>query len=437
MPFSSKKALKIALRCAILLILAIITVSLFYSKEISQIYREWKTGGSSQESIALTRPTPGNASGNTAGGTAARSGSADTNTFSSAIPGYGLPDPGNMFEQSQSDVAATTAPADDGNFSNSEPAEATENAENPPAGLTDNATGHSNIPPSAHEPVGGVEITTASGQQVQVGGVAPLQRQDSIITRGFIYELAGFLVNSYYPAGTHQNAGQSGYISTSLLNLNVHYGADTPRYFGRERAVVLRYILSPSMLEALYRLYEDDFLTAMQQISATEERRFSGGTRRMTQAEQKRMFADYAVYSEGLAALFEACAASPAIREKLDAYYAAAVENVARNQAYIEASIAYDQAAPENESRAKAALNQAQTAYDNSFKLREEARDSLLLSLKRYPGVRTLSDSNILYGAGWIKRRLADDSANADTLSSVSRILNSLAAEMKKLGEAA
>ena len=481
MPLSSGRFLKTALRCLFILILAIIGVGLFYSKEIGQLYRDWKTGGSSQESIALPQPQirPGDNNRMTASpGSPGAISPATPGASPSAAPSYGLPDPSAIFEQPgpqdnarNSQGNSQPGGAEDSNRQNGQPAPPTQ------AGQFEQAAPLGNIPaasapenrnprhqaaavnsggfdsnpqaaavnsgapdfntqvavPQSSEPVGGTEIITPSGQRVQVGGVAPLQHQDSVITQRYIYELAAFLVNSYYPPGTHKNGGQNGYISASLLNLNVHYGADTQRLLGRSRSVILHYVLSPSMLRALYRLYENDFLTAMQQISEKQERKFSDGTRRMTAAEQKRMFADYAVYAKGLASLFEACAASPAIRDKLDAYYTAALEVVASNQDYIAASIAYDQARP-GEDDAREALNQARIKYDRNVKSREDAREALLLSLKRYPGVRMLSDSNMLYGAGWIKRRLADDSADTDALAAVSQIMLNLSEEMGRLG---
>ncbi|MBQ4133553.1 MAG: hypothetical protein IJD04_07475 [Desulfovibrionaceae bacterium] len=445
MSFLSGSPLKTALRCILILILAMIGAGLLYSDEIGQIYRDWKTGGSSEESIAIPQP-PG------VDNPEINAPSPNPAPQASSGPGYGLPDPSGIFEQTVPGSHLAMSAPDELNTPASETDSDTagrdinlqdeENVllsegENASATPLTSSREDASSPVSESEPVGGMEIITSSGQRVQVGGTAPLQHQDSIITRRYIYDLAGFLVNAYYPPGTHRNAVKNGYINASLLNLNVHYGADTRRHFGRARAAVLRYVLSPSMLEGLYRLYKNDFLNAMQELAGQQNRRLGGKMRKMTDSEQKRMFADYAVYTESLAALFEACAASPAIREKLDAYYDAAALAVRNNQIYIEASIAYDQAGSANSNEVKAALSQAKAAYDSSFHAREDARDALLVSLKRYPGVRALGDPNILYGAGWIKRRLADGSASSDTLSAVSRILHNLSDAMNKLATGA
>ena len=84
---------------------------------------------------------------------------------------------------------------------------------------------------------------------------------------------------------------------------------------------------------------------------------------------------------------------------------------------------------------AKVVLAGAKTVYEQSVIEREAARSELLRNLKRYPGVRALDDSSILYTAGWINRRLADKSADMDNLAAVSRILTSLAERMRELGK--
>ena len=281
-----------------------------------------------------------------------------------------------------------------------------------------------------------MEVTSSSGQQVQVGGIAPPLHEDSVVSNGFIADLASFLVNSYYPPGTHSNAsGGKGYASTSLLGLNVRYGTDLNDFFKRDRAETLKYVLAPSMLEALYRLYANRFLATMQQIASEDTRLFKGGSRKMTESEQRMMFSYYSAAASGVAAVFEACASSPSIVRHLDAYYAASLEAYNKNKEYIEASIANDQAEPGQAADAKVVLAGAKTVYEQSVIERENARNELLRNLKRYPGVRALDDSNILYTAAWINRRLADKSADADNLAAVSRILTSLAERMRELGK--
>ena len=413
---------KTILRIIVLLVLAAVGVSLFFYKDITNYYREWQTRGSSEESIALpSQPQNGE----------------------TGLPGNGLSDPG----QNQTGTTPNyglTAP-DPANLPGPEAYIFTANAQNATGegilSVLNNGLANGTAALSGEEgapltpaPVGGVEVTSSSGQQVQVGGVAPPLHEDSVVSKRFVYDLASFMVSSYYPPGTHNNAKSTGYVNTSLFTMNVHYGAEANKFFNRSRVETLQYVLAPSMLEALYRLYASNLLATMQQIAGQEERQFKGGPRLMTDAEQRMMFNHYAVLADGVAAVFEACAASPAITQRLDAYYLAAVDAYAKNQAYIQASIAHEQAQPSAVADAKVALTGAKAVYEQSVIKRESARDELLRNLKRYPGVRALDDSNILYSAGWINRRLADKSADSDALAAVSRILNNLAERMRELG---
>lgn len=391
-----KSAPKTILRIFLMLILLAIGASLFFYKDISNYYREWKKPGSSEESIPLPQ-NAGNSSGEN--------------------PAFPALTPGQSEGSSQSDGQIPTE-------------------EEALALLNQRLSNGTEDASSGQDATGGMEMTSSSGQQVQVGGIAPPLHEDSVVSKGFIADLAYFLVNSYYPPGTHANAsGGKGYVSASLISLNVHYGAESGQYFKRGRAETLKYVLAPSMLEALYRLYANRFLATMQQLASQEERQFKGGARIMTEAEQRMMFSYYSAFTGGVAAVFEACASSPSIVRHLDTYYAASLEAYNKNQDYIRASIANDQAAPDQAADAKVVLAGAKTVYEQSVIEREAARSELLRNLKRYPGVRALDDSSILYTAGWINRRLADKSADMDNLAAVSRILTSLAERMRELGK--
>ena len=393
-----KSAPKIILRIFLMLILLAIGASLFFYKDITNYYREWKKPGSSEESIALPQ-NMGNSSTEGSG-------------FPALAPGQpeGSAQPAGQIPTEEEAMALLNQRLSNG----------TENG------------GAS----SGQAAEGGMEVTSSSGQQVKVGGIAPPLHEDSVVSNGFIADLASFLVNSYYPPGTHANAsGGKGYTSASLLGLNVRYGTELGEFFKRDRAETLKYVLAPSMLEALYRLYANRFLATMQQIASEDTRLFKGGSRKMTESEQRMMFSYYSTAASGVAAVFEACASSPSIVRHLDAYYAASLEAYNKNKEYIEASIANDQAEPGQAADAKVVLAGAKTVYEQSVIERENARNELLRNLKRYPGVRALDDSNILYTAAWINRRLADKSADADNLAAVSRILTSLAERMRELGK--
>ena len=113
----------------------------------------------------------------------------------------------------------------------------------------------------------------------------------------------------------------------------------------------------------------------------------------------------------------------------MDAYYAAAVEALQKNNAFMEATQAKQENI--NSAQVNSAYNQAAKAYQNSVQKREQARATLLTALQRYPGVRSLDDANVIYAAAWINRRLADGSAENASISTAARIFDKLASRFR------
>ena len=401
----AKKALKLI----VLLVLLAGGVGLFFSKDISLYIKEWKNRGANEARVSL--PSPAN------------SGNAQLpNTGSAGQVGIAPPDLAGVFGFNGQNASVegsgnATFPAD---FSN-------EGLEN-----TNDAT-IPELPMDSANGIEGIEVKTESGQSARVGGVAPALHEDVVVSRRFINDLANSLVNAYYPASVNVNSqvtpGLSGYSTLNLRSLNVNYGAETQGFFKKGRLETLQYIMAPSMLEALYRLYIDDFMEAMQAAANNNEKDLNGKMRVLSKPEQREMYAFYAKQASGLAAVFEATAASPAIAQKLDAYYAAAVEALQKNNAFMEATQAKQENI--NSAQVNSAYNQAAKAYQNSVQKREQARATLLTALQRYPGVRSLDDANVIYAAAWINRRLADGSAENASISTAARIFDKLASRFR------
>ncbi len=399
---------KEALKLVVLLVLLAGGVSLFFSKDVGRYIQEWKNRGANEARVSM--PPPANTNN-----------AQISNTGSAEQAGITPPDLGSIFGLNGQNASREN----DG--SNSFNATASNNgAENNAnstisASALDNASG-----------MDGVEVKTESGQAARVGGVAPPLHEDMVVSRRFIYDLASSLVNAYYPASVSANSQINpgvGYSTLNLRFLNVNYGAETRRFFKKGRLETLQYIMAPSMLEALYSLYIDDFMAAMQTAANNNEKELNGKLRALTKPEQREMYAYYAKQAAGIAAVFEATVASPAIAQKLDAYYEAAVQALQKNNAFMEATQAKQENA--NSKAASSAYNQAAKAYQNSVQKREQARATLLTALQRYPGVRNLDDANVVYAAAWINRRLADGSAENASISIAARIFNNLASRLR------
>ena len=411
---------KKALKFIVLLVLLAGGVGLFFSKDVSQYIQEWKNRGANEARVSLPPPA------NTSNGQ-------PQNTGDAKQLGLVPPDLGGVYGFNGQN--ASLANGNGTLFNATLPADASNEGIN----NVDNATLSEPFMESANG-IDGIEVKTESGQAARVGGVAPPLHEDVVVSRRFVDDLAKSLVSAYYPASVNvnkqTNPGAGGYSNLSLRALNVNYGAETHGFFKKGRLETLRYIMAPSMLEALYRMYIDDFMAAMELAANTNEKDLNGKLRVLSKPEQREMYAYYARQATGLAAVFEATAASPAIAQKLDAYYAAAVEATQNNNAFMQAT----QAKQENPGSAQAngVYNQAAKAYQSSVQKREQARGTLLTALQRYPGVRNLDDANIIYAAAWINRRLSDGSGENASISTAARIFKNLASRFqlasKRLG---
>lgn len=412
---SSGGGFKIALRLILFICLGLGGLSLYYSKEIGIAYEEWKNSGRNEERVTL--PVADNSTENKATQSSGQSPNMGSTLWGDDF--FGTTHNGTAVDQFYMPDSDDTQALH--NASANQSAEQTDSQNEGQAGQLE----------------GGSTVTTETGQQAQVGGVALPQHGDTVVSPVFIRDLATFLVSSYYPAGTNPNPSENrAYLSTTLRTINMHYGSESGRYFKKGRLETLHYVMAPSMMEALYRLYVDDFIKAMQYAAKTEERQLRGGVRVLTDAEQRQMFLYFSNLAAGMSGVFEACAASPAIAEKLDNYYLAAINTADKNKILIDISIAreQEQAVSGVTEQTGAAYKNATAAYNKSIQEREAAKDELMLALKRYPKVRNLDDADALYAAAWINRRFADGSADVDAIAAAARVFSNLSGRFKAAG---
>ena len=133
--------------------------------------------------------------------------------------------PGGIFSQRAGNAtteaaapANATTPADS---QSEEPGQAgpvaTQNATQAASGAEAGQPGQQTIP-------GGSRVDLGGGRMAEVGAVIPPIKADSTVTPRFVSDLAEFLVNAYYPKGTHPAAGASGISTLGLKSLNLRYG---------------------------------------------------------------------------------------------------------------------------------------------------------------------------------------------------------------------
>ena len=381
-----------------------------------------------EEPAATSRPA-----GET-GGRSAGSGFAPEITPPSSLPESRGPDlaaTGNATRQAN----ATTEPGRSG------PEGAAQNATLGPTGEEQPPLAQNGKPGRAP-----TSVDVGGGRTAEVGAVIPPVRADSTVTPRFVTDLAEFLVNGYYPKDTHPAATGSGISIISLKSLNLRYGGalvglnkpvDDP---AERRKFVLRYVMMPSMIRALYALYADTFTSTMtaeaDKLLRTPQ---NASPRQISPRERAEMFNIYAAHTRTLSSIFRACAADREIGKYMLAYWDAEETTLAADLEFQNAQEARELAQRNGSAdfaAARDAADKAGSAYRDAIIKRESARSALISILRGHPGVRGLGDDQMLYAVAWVQRRLHEIPNALSAIDTMSNVLDNMAGRMEALAAA-
>ena len=254
---------------------------------------------------------------------------------------------------------------------------------------------------------GGAEVRgpVAPGEQVPPDAG---RKDDQVVRIAFIDDLASWLVSHYVPAAT---PGRSGRLSASLQGANLRYGMGMTglAWIGDDlpagRTAALNHLFTPGMLDAIYRLYVDRFMEAVNRSAATP---LPSGEA-LSPAQRSEFFKLYARQFRGVAGALQALASMPDFNRQMENLSAAAQRVVDTNAQYSELTFAADEARSNGELTRYSTLRQQMAAkgqqYQQAVIAREQAKSTFVQALKRTPEARYLDDDALLFIASWIDRR--------------------------------
>ena len=254
---------------------------------------------------------------------------------------------------------------------------------------------------------GGAEVRgpVAPGEQVPPDAG---RKDDQVVRIAFIDDLASWLVSHYVPAAT---PGRSGRLSASLQGANLRYGMGMTglAWIGDDlpagRTAALNHLFTPGMLDAIYRLYVDRFMEAVNRSAATP---LPSGEA-LSPAQRSEFFKLYARQFRGVAGALQALASMPDFNRQMENLSAAAQRVVDTNAQYSELTFAADEARSNGELTRYSTLRQQMAAkgqqYQQAVIAREQAKSAFVQALKRTPEARYLDDDALLFIASWIDRR--------------------------------
>ena len=239
---------------------------------------------------------------------------------------------------------------------------------------------------------GGAEVRgpVAPGEQVPPDAG---RKDDQVVRIAFIDDLASWLVSHYVPAAT---PGRSGRLSASLQGANLRYGMGMTglAWIGDDlpagRTAALNHLFTPGMLDAIYRLYVDRFMEAVNRSAATP---LPSGEA-LSPAQRSEFFKLYARQFRGVAGALQALASMPDFNRQMENLSAAAQRVVDTNAQYSELTFAADEARSNGELTRYSTLRQQMAAkgqqYQQAVIAREQAKSAFVQALKRTPELITL-----------------------------------------------
>ncbi len=271
--------------------------------------------------------------------------------------------------------------------------------------------------------------------------LSPVQ-EDGMVLPAFIRDLAQRMAHSYYPAGSHPNAGKYGISVLTLKGVNVRYGlgfygfnvpSNNP---GTARRAIFSYIMSPAMLDGLYGLYADSLVSELSREAGTVERVVSGRKRPLTSGEKADMFRLYAREARALSATL-AVSCEPKARRQLEAYRKALHASAQANSAYAEATMEYEAAKLDGKNihTALDKKERAGAAYQQATRNQNAIRNDVLRLARQSGRTSALSDETVLYALFWGQRRFQSNRNALECVQTMARILDSLGTRFDKRAE--
>lgn len=255
------------------------------------------------------------------------------------------------------------------------------------------------------------------------------KKDDTVVRIGFINSLAAWMVKNYIPSS---KSTMSGSINVTLQSLNMRYGIGMAglSWKGEDphaaRSAILRYVFTPSMLDALYRLYVDRFMKAL-----SEELSVRHHNNVFNLQQKQEFYRLYAIQFRGISSILQGIATIPNFVQKVDDIKLAAKRVVDTNTKYINLVSCTDKC---KELGNKVELQHltkkvtaASKAYQQAIITRERMIKALILSIKQHTTKCVLDDSNILFLANWVYRRIKSEPGNIDAVLQASTVFLDLA----------
>lgn len=252
--------------------------------------------------------------------------------------------------------------------------------------------------------------------------------QDTVIPFTLIQKIAHDLVYGYWPNGTHVLATSKGVATTNFAFLNTRYGTSLSGKYsayaeaGLARQGLLDYILMPSMVDGLYKLYAERFIRLVNQEAGERVYTRHEATVKLSPQEVGEMYGLYAGSLRTSAGCVRGFVNSGEIRQAAEKFVLAEQEAAEAHMNYQEHSL---------EAANAGAIVSRKVEQDYRLKVaeRESARQNLASAFRRFTDTRNMDTSDLVFLAKWLNRRPKN---HDDGLLALATTLENLAARMER-----
>lgn len=254
-------------------------------------------------------------------------------------------------------------------------------------------------------------------------GVAPKVTADSRLRPDFVEDLAAYLVSRYKPGP------RGGALNISVQGVNQRYGVKMAGEAEGGRAGLLRYVFHPTMLQGLYGLYVDRFMTALDREAAAKP---------LSAEQNRQMHMALAGRFVTLAGALEGVAAVPDLKKRIRG-----LEQISQNVLDINAQMTtavfdLDQLRESRASQPEITTTQLRVdglsaRYRRALEERAAAQRALVAAVRKGGG-QALDDDSLLFVAYWVDRRLQEGPQAAASVQSAAGVLRDLARRCAQAG---
>lgn len=286
-----------------------------------------------------------------------------------------------------------------------------------------------------------ISLKTAPGKTVTVNATtnqsppepAPQSQEsgeeDRYVRLNFLDDLITLALQHYHPAHSTTNAGRDALFTLNTKSLNMHYGLsltglDYPNQdINTSRQAILSYVLTPRTLSFLFTLYGEECLARTIEKTDTVLKKYPGNdgkeiNKPLSAQQKKEFFILCSKKMRDVGNILSRIADVPHFSKKIATYHLLRKE---LNDAYY-AFWGLDKNTTKQET-----IDASAKTIKKAIMVFDQNKKNLISSIVNVAHPVMTSDTEILYIAQWISRRIANQSVSMETVKVLGTELQKLA----------